>query len=179
MKYLLSILGFLFYATISFAQSYEVNIQAVANKKIRDEGGKLVLLPDETFTIREIEVFNDFSTGGTYYKMDIGKEYPITIGVNNLTGDYPNITFQPNKLKDIWDTGILYHSLPSILEYGWQAELRRELEDEALQFIYSAKSHDLEFNDPYLESYIYSLVNKIVISLIIVPFELVVKLSLK
>lgn len=162
MKYLLSILGFLFYATISFAQSYEVNIQAVANKKIRDDGGKLVLLPDETFTIREIEVFNDFSTGGTYYKMDIGKEYPITIGVNNLTGDYPNITFQPNKLKDIWDTGILYHSLPSILEYGWQAELRRELEDEALQFIYSAKSHDLEFNDPYLESYIYSLVNKIV-----------------
>lgn len=162
MKRLSLILAFLFYATISYAQSYEVNIQAVANKKIRDDGGKLVLLPDETFTIREIEVLNDPSTGVTYYKMDIGKEYPITIGVNNLTGGNPNITFQTNKLKDIWDTGILYYSLPSILEYGWQPELRRELEDEALQFIYSAKSHDLEFNDPYLESYIYSLVNKIV-----------------
>jgi hypothetical protein len=65
MKRLSLILAFLFYATISYAQSYEVNIQAVANKKIRDDGGKLVLLPDETFTIREIEVLNDhLSTGG-------------------------------------------------------------------------------------------------------------------
>ena len=162
MKHLSIIISILLCTTISFAQSYEVNIEAVANKKIRDDGGTVVLNPDDTFTIREIEVLNDLSTGGTYYKMDIGKEYPITIGVNNLTGDYPNITFQTNKLKDIWDIGILYHSLPSILEYGWQPELRKELEDEALQFIYSAKSHDLEFNDPYLESYIYSLVNKIV-----------------
>lgn len=34
MKRLSLILAFLFYATISYAQSYEVNIQAVANKKI-------------------------------------------------------------------------------------------------------------------------------------------------
>lgn len=162
MKHLSLILGFLLHTTILFAQSYEVSIEAVANKKIRDDEGNVVLMPDETFTIREIAVFNDSSVGATYYKMDIGKEHPITISVNNLTGDYPNVTFRTNKLKDIWDTCILYHSLPSIFANGWQHELRRGLEDEALQFIYSAKSHGLEFNDPYLESYIYSLVNKIV-----------------
>lgn len=51
MKYLLSILVFLFYATISFAQSFEVNIEAVANKKIRDVNGTVVLLPDDEFII--------------------------------------------------------------------------------------------------------------------------------
>ena len=162
MKYLLSILGFLFYATISFAQSFEVNIEAVANKKIRDVKGTVVLLPGDEFIINKIDVYEDIATGTSYYKMDIGKEYPISISVNNLTGDYPNVSFSTNKLQDIWDVGILCYSMPSILETGWQPELRKELENEALQFIYSAKSHDLEFNDPYLESYIYSLVNKIV-----------------
>lgn len=162
MKYLLSILGFLFYATISFAQSFEVNIEAVANKKIRDVNGTVVLLPDDEFIINKIDVYEDNATGTSYYTMDIGKEYPISISVNNLTGDYPNVSFSTNKLQDIWDVGILCYSMPSILETGWQPELRKELENEALQFIYSAKSLDLEFNDPYLESYIYSLVNKIV-----------------
>ena len=162
MKYLLSILVFLFYATISFAQSFEVNIEAVANKKIRDVKGTVVLLPDDEFIINKIDVYEDNATGTSYYKMDIGKEYPISISVNNLTGDYPNVSFSTNKLQDIWDVGILCYSMPSILKTGWQSELRKKLENEALQFIYSAKSHDLEFNDPYLESYIYSLVNKIV-----------------
>ena len=162
MKRLSIILSFLLYTTISFAQSFEVNIEAVANKKIRDDGGAVVLSPNDTFTIKKIDVTEDSSTGTIYYTMDIGKEYPISTTVNNLTGDYPNITLKANKLQDIWDIGILYHSLPSIFKNGWQPELRKELESEALQFIYSAKSHDLEFNDPYLESYIYSLVNKIV-----------------
>lgn len=162
MKHLSIIISILLCTTISFAQSYEVNIEAVANKKIRDDGGTVVLNPDDTFTIRKIEVTTDTVAGVSYYTMDIGKEYPISISSNNLTGDYPNITFKANNLQDVWDISILYYSLPDKLENGWQPELRKELESEALQFIYSAKSHGLEFNDPYLESYIYSLVNKIV-----------------
>lgn len=156
MKYLLSILVFLFYATISFAQSFQVNIEAVANNTIRDYNGAVLLSPNDTFTIREISI------EPTYYTMDIGKDYPVSISFKNLTGDYPSLSFKTNKLQDVWDLGILCHSIPSIMKNGWQSELRKELEYEALQFIYSAKSHNLEFNDPYLESYIYSLVNKIV-----------------
>ena len=156
MKRLSLILAFLFYTTISFAQSFEVNIEAVANNTIRDYNGAVLLSPNDTFTIREVSIET------TYYTMDIGKDYPVNISVKNLTGDYPSLSFKTSKLQDVWDIGILCYSIPSIMKNGWQSELRKELEYEALQFIYSAKSHGLEFNDPYLESYIYSLVNKIV-----------------
>ena len=53
MKHLSIIISILLCTTISFAQSYEVNIEAVANKKIRDDGGTVVLNPDDTFTIRK------------------------------------------------------------------------------------------------------------------------------
>ncbi|MBQ8501557.1 MAG: M48 family metallopeptidase [Bacteroides sp.] len=44
---------------------------------------------------------------------------------------------------------------------GIQNSLRAEMEKDALEYISKVKAYGLEFNDPYLENYIYSLIAKI------------------
>ena len=72
-----------------------------------------------------------------------------------------NCKFEYNNLQQFWDTQVLVNVMPNRSIYGYQSELRSELEEEAISYIYQMKSNGSEFKDPYLESYIYTLVNKI------------------
>lgn len=72
-----------------------------------------------------------------------------------------NCKFEYNNLQQFWDIQVLVYVMPDRSIYGYQSELRSELEEEAISYIYHMKSNGFEFNDPYLESYIYTLVSKI------------------
>lgn len=81
-------------------------------------------------------------------------KYKVKDVINNCNFEYDNI-------QQFWDTQVLINVMPDRSSVGYQAELRSESEEEAISYIYHMKSNGLEFNDPYLESYIYTLVNKI------------------
>ncbi|MBQ3843819.1 MAG: M48 family metallopeptidase [Bacteroidales bacterium] len=72
-----------------------------------------------------------------------------------------NCSFEYNSIQQFWDTQVLVNVMPDRSIFGYQSELRSEIEEEAISYIYRVKSSGSEFNDPYLESYIYTLVSKI------------------
>ena len=67
----------------------------------------------------------------------------------------------PKCPDDIWNYYTIGTVLNMIQKKGFQTELRNELEDDAIDFIYRLEKDGRAFSDPYLENYIYSLVSKI------------------
>lgn len=68
---------------------------------------------------------------------------------------------QYNSIKDLWDDLIISNVLVMLQKKGTQVPLREEMEENALDFIAKLQYYNGEFNDPYLENYLYSLVAKI------------------
>lgn len=69
--------------------------------------------------------------------------------------------FTYNNIQQLWDANTITGVLYNLKKKGFQYDLRKEMEDDALNYINKVKSYGLEFDDPYLETYIYSLVAKI------------------
>lgn len=72
------------------------------------------------------------------------------------------ILFKPTNLREFWKIqSIRSEVYQNIFKNGFQYKLRKELEDEALEYIRYLKNNNLLFDDNYLESYLYSLIYKI------------------
>lgn len=67
----------------------------------------------------------------------------------------------PKFTDDIWNHYIIGNVLTLIQKEGFQSKLRKQMEDDALDFIHRLEMDGRSFSDPYLENYIYSLVSKI------------------
>jgi Zn-dependent protease with chaperone function len=93
--------------------------------------------------------------------------YFISIQTNTTTvqisySEIDKISFSPTTLKDFWKNQALQHSIySSLLKNGFQYKLHDELDEDALEYVDRIKKNNLDFNDSYLESYIYSLINRI------------------
>jgi beta-barrel assembly-enhancing protease len=73
-----------------------------------------------------------------------------------------NISFKPSNSKEFWQIQALTHDVyNNISKNGIQYKLRKELEEEALDYINYTENNNLIFNDSYLESYLYALSYKI------------------
>ena len=114
----------------------EVNIKRFVHETIEDE-----------FTGLLVERF--------YLEDEAGRQVEIKSKVEHC------FDFQYNDLQELWNAHIVTNVLYSLSKNGFKYELRQEMEDDALRYIELVKKNNLEFNDPYLESYIYSLVAKI------------------
>lgn len=90
-----------------------------------------------------------------YLSDDQGNNVNINAKVNTC------FDFQYHTTQQLWDACIVSNVLHSLVKHGYKYDLRYEMENEALRYIQTIKNYDLEFNDPYLETYIYSLVAKI------------------
>lgn len=90
-----------------------------------------------------------------YLLDDQGNRVDINSKVNDC------FDFELNNIQQLWDANIITNVLYNLKKYGFQYDVRHEMENEALDYIYKIKDLGLEFNDPYLETYIYSLVAKI------------------
>jgi len=72
------------------------------------------------------------------------------------------ITFKPTNLREFWQLqGVKGEVYQNITKSGLQYKLRKELEDEALEYINYVDNNNLSFDDSYLQSYLYSLIYKI------------------
>jgi len=72
------------------------------------------------------------------------------------------IDFKPSGNQEFWQQQCLKRGVyENILVNGFQYKVRKEMEDEALNYLYHLSSNNLLIKDAYLESYLYSLVYKL------------------
>lgn len=69
--------------------------------------------------------------------------------------------------QNFWDVQIIFNVLEQLSKKGIQEDLRAEMEDDALEYINRVQLSGLAFDDPYLESYIYGVISKLVPSVLI------------
>jgi predicted Zn-dependent protease len=113
-------------------------------------------------------VVADTSTPGTedvkdvfYLVDDQGNLVEITSKVEDC------FEFEYKNIQEFWDASIITNVLYRHKSKGFQYDLRHDMESDALQYIQDVKSRGLEFIDPYLNTYIYSLIAKIA------PYQLI------
>lgn len=81
-----------------------------------------------------------------------------TINLNELDKVY----FTTSNIKEFWQAEcIRYKVYNNLFNNGFQYKLRKDLEEEALDFIEYANSGNLIFEDSYLESYLYALLYRL------------------
>lgn len=72
------------------------------------------------------------------------------------------ISFTPTNSKDFWQIQAIKNSVyQNMSKKGMQYLLRRELEEESIEFVNYAENRNMLFNDSYLESYLYALAYRI------------------
>lgn len=153
-------------SSISFSQTTDFDLTATVNRKYQG------FSKGETLRIKGLEkqitISKNISCDGTelsdthyFLVLDDGKKVPISISIDKA------LKFEIKSADDLWNAVILQDVIPSMLRFGPQSGLRRDLESEALGYINYVQSHGMEFNDPYLLDYLYALVNKIAPSTLI------------
>ena len=63
--------------------------------------------------------------------------------------------------QNFWDAQVIFNVLEDLTKNGTQEDKRAEMENDVLEFIGRAKRNGLNFDDPFLESYIYSVITKL------------------
>ncbi len=72
------------------------------------------------------------------------------------------ITFEPANLEEFWISKAIENGVYNqLMRNGNQMELRKELDDEVLEYMNYLQSNDLFYQDSYIESYLNSLALKI------------------
>lgn len=118
-----------------WSKNSQVNIKKFAYGKIIDEYGEIK---------------------DAYYLQDSeGNKVEINSKIKDC------FEFKCDNIQQFWDANVVTKVLCQLKKYGFQDELRSEMESNALEYINKVKSYGLELNDPFLESYIYGLVAKI------------------
>lgn len=90
-----------------------------------------------------------------------------TLTLESVNNKQLPLVFYVDDIQGYWDRLIIKEVIPGYLNAAklytdpYQYELRSQLESEALQFVTWIRDNGMELNDPYLQSYVYSLVAKI------------------
>ena len=105
-------------------------------------------------------------------KQDEYGSYKVVITCNGIEescglNEIKKISFTPTNSKEFWQNQALQHSVyDNIVKNGLQYKLRRELEEEAIEYVNYVENNNLCFEDSYLESYLYALIYRIYPSLL-------------
>lgn len=157
-KCILSLL--LLIATIvSYAQTYDINFDAtvVKNYKIFKKGNQVHV---NTMT-HELEFdaankpINSYTISTDKGEVTVKEKLEKVLDVNYKSA------------QNFWDAQIIFNVLEDLSKNGTQEDLRAEMEEDVLEYISRVTRCGLEFDDPYLESYIYSLISKLAPSVLI------------
>jgi Zn-dependent protease with chaperone function len=146
-KYLL-ISFFIILNIDSYAQlSFE--IEGFVNKKITS-----TLIEGKKVQLKSIEI----TSNGISKTKILYSDKEEVINFYNLK----KITFEPSNTRQFWELeGIKSGVYDNLINNGLQYKMRKELEDEAIEYINTAKANNLLFSDNYLQSYLYSLIYKL------------------
>lgn len=155
----LGFLSFILFAVFSFsfssAQTFELELNAVMKKNNGEwkKNNEVVIrkFVHETVYVHEVGEYKD--------KFWLEDDKGTKVEINSKVDDC--FRFKYNNIQDLWDASIITNVLYSLKKKGFQYDLRDEMEDDALEYIQRVRNAGLELNDPYLKTYIYSLVAKI------------------
>lgn len=146
--------------TIHLDKNYEKIKKGSVIKVVGVQYGHLdkEVLIDDTYTNKEDDgKLSNKSTGVDAYF--------LLLDNNELLGVSKNMpdafTYEIRNIQQFWDASIINHVLYNLQKKGTQSDLRNEQEEDALDYINRVHAAGIEFNDPYLESYIYSIIAKI------------------
>ncbi len=130
-----------FVICISAQAQFTLNLSGIDTKS----GDKVVL--------QEISPKSDY----WYAFMEInGKQEQV--GLRELK----KYSFNVTSLKEFWQNQAVTNEVyESLTKYGPQYDLRREWEEEALQYLNELDQNNLFFDDIYLENYLYTIVYKL------------------
>lgn len=126
------------------------DLKGTINKKISSN------LPEgQNIELKSITYYESIG----FYKASIyvdGKEELVEVKTLD------RISFSPTNSKEFWQNQALSHDVyKNIMKNGMQYDLRKELEEEAIDYINYTESNNLIFKDSYLESYLYALAYRI------------------
>lgn len=158
----IAILLCMMFSPYLFAQEYELNVEAEFAKVMSEinEGENFILtkiLHEKNLEGKDVFYFYDDRDNFVIDKLR-GKEE----NDNRILGKLNEMfNFKYKTVQNLWDVQMLDEVIPNLLKKGAQVELRREGEKETLDYLEKIKGYGLEFNDPFLKDYIYSLILKI------------------
>lgn len=143
---------------ISYSQEFtlDLNAKMIRNNGVLKKGEQVTLVkftheshtdPTKTYADKLIEEF--------FITTKDGRRVEITSRIDDC------FEFEYKNVQDFWDAQIITNVLYMLKDKGFQYKLRREMEEDALEYISRVESYDLVLNDPYLENYIYSVIAKI------------------
>lgn len=147
MKKFALIIYLLLASNICFGQEMIVNLDAVTLKKVS------VIEKGDTISISNI-----FMSADGYVICTTSNNLRLSYTLSKFKSDLQFIT---NNIDEFWRAQIATNVFPYLSKGRDQAELRHEMELDALQFIQVIKDNGLTLNDPMLKNYIYELTNKI------------------
>lgn len=147
MKKFALIIYLLLASNICFGQEMAVNLDAVALKRVS------VINKNDTITISNI-----FMAADGYVGCTTSKNLRLLYTPSKFKSD---LHFLTNDIDEFWRAHIATNVFPYIKRGDDQAELRHEMELDALQFIQVIRDNGLTLDDPMLKNYIYELTNKI------------------
>lgn len=150
----------------SLGQTFDLNLNAIMKKNNgewkKDDKITITKFVHETqeFTTPELTHNNTYRTKVTYKELFYLEDANGTqVEINSKVDDC--FIFEYNTIQDLWDASIISNILYSLKKNGFQYDLRSEMESEALDYIQKVRNSGLELDDPYLETYVYSLIAKI------------------
>lgn len=162
MKRLLIVLLFICLIPYESTYAHEVKIKMRTQMNIKTTKP----IPADT-----VITINSFAYEFDYVSYKIRISFGLTDGrtfdvTHNKVGDM--LDYVVEDVQDLWNDRIITDVIPSMGSVMsssnadiYQHSLRREMEADALDYISMIKENGLEFVDPFLESYLYSLVVKI------------------
>jgi len=143
--------------SVSAQVTIPINLQGVVNKKITSQitQGSKVEIIELTDNIDPNPNNPAYSSQSVKILIDGNHE------IINLK-QVDRIDVQYNNIKEFWIYQALQHSTyKNLLSKGFQYDLRKDLEEDAIEYLNYIKKNNLSFEDSYLESYLHSLIYKI------------------
>ncbi len=162
MKRLLIVLLFICLMPYESTHAHEVKIKMRTQKNIKTTKP----IPADT-----VITINSFTYKFDYVSYKIRISFGLTDGrifdvTHDKVGDM--LDYVVEDVQDLWNDRIITDIIPSMNSVMsssnadiYQYSLRQDMEADALRYISIIKENGLEFVDPFLESYLYSLVVKI------------------
>lgn len=153
-KKLVLVLITLFYALVSVGQSVNIDLKAsmLNTYDVWKKGTEVNIK-------RFVHSTSQDNLGYIYESFYLVDEVGNRVNISSKVAS--SFDFHYENIQQLWDAAIVTNVLHSLVKNGFNYQLRREMENDALDYIQTVRKYGLELNDPYLETYIYSLIAKI------------------
>lgn len=135
-----------------------ININAQINAQITLNLSGVEKKTDTKVLLKDLSEYIDLQGNSTWDATVVKNGKPQ----KESFGYIRKINYSISNLSEFWKVqGVNYEVYEKLVKNGMQYGLRKELEDEALQYLEELEKKDLFFDDNYLENYLYTISYKL------------------